>query len=193
MYTSLKELELIVSKCDRCSLRATASSVVFGEGNPSAEIMFIGEGPGFHEDQQGRPFVGPAGQLLDKMIVACGWSRSDVYITNIVKCRPPQNRVPTIVEGQTCIPWLEHQIALISPRIIIALGSTAARHLISQSISITRSRGHWFEYQNIPVMPTFHPAALLRDPSKKRPVWEDLKQVIARLKGGVVSEKSSNG
>ncbi|NLY56365.1 MAG: uracil-DNA glycosylase [Firmicutes bacterium] len=193
MYTSLTELELVVSKCNRCGLRATASKVVFGEGNPHAEIMFIGEGPGFHEDQQGRPFVGPAGQLLDKMIAACGWKRTDVYIANIVKCRPPQNRVPTISEGQACMYWLEQQIALVSPRIIIALGSTAARHLISQSISITRSRGNWFTFQGIPVMLTFHPAALLRDPSKKRPVWEDLKQVIARVKGGVVSEKSSNG
>ncbi|MBO8126676.1 MAG: uracil-DNA glycosylase [Firmicutes bacterium] len=179
--TELAALKEAVEACRRCHLRDGARNVVFGEGNPHARVMLIGEGPGRQEDLQGRPFVGAAGQLLDKIIAACGWQRSEVYIANIVKCRPPNNRVPTIQEAQTCMAWLDQQIRLIAPELIIALGSTAARHLINPNFRITRSRGHWFEYKGIPVMPTFHPAALLRDPSKKRPVWEDFKQVIAFL------------
>ncbi len=188
MPLSLEELKKTVLSCQRCPLRLGATQVVFGEGNPTAEVMLIGEGPGQQEDLQGRPFVGPAGQLLDKIIGACNWQRDSVYIANIVKCRPPHNRVPTINEAQTCSYWLDQQIDLISPKVLIALGSSAARYLISPNLLITRSRGIWHEYRGIPVMPTFHPAALLRDPIKKRPVWEDFKQVLKLLaesdKGG---------
>lgn len=180
----LDELQKEVLACQRCALRCGAQSVVFGEGNPDARVMLIGEGPGAQEDRQGRPFVGPAGQLLDRIISASGWSRAEVFIANIVKCRPPNNRVPTLTEAQTCAYWLDQQIDLVAPEVIIALGSTSARFLINPNFLITRSRGEWYKYRGILVMPTFHPAALLRDPSKKRPVWDDFKAVIAFLAQG---------
>ncbi|MDI6710348.1 MAG: uracil-DNA glycosylase [Bacillota bacterium] len=163
--------------CRRCGLGATRTNLVFGEGNPHAKLMFIGEGPGAEEDRQGRPFVGTAGQLLDRIIQAAGFRREEVYIANIVKCRPPGNRVPAAEEAAACLPWLEKQISLIAPRIIVLLGATALKYLIDPKAGITAWRGRWIERGNVRIMPTYHPAALLRDPSKKRPVWEDIQAV----------------
>ncbi len=167
--------------CKRCALGAARNNLVFGEGNPSAELMFIDEGPGADEDALGRPFVGAAGQLLDKMIDAMGFSRSEVYIANIVKCRPPRNRVPLPDEVSACIGCLKRQIGLVSPKCIVLLGATAARNLLNTASGITRLRGNWMSYGDIPAMPTFHPSYLLRDPSAKPLAWSDLKQVLRLL------------
>ncbi|MBO8129654.1 MAG: uracil-DNA glycosylase [Peptococcaceae bacterium] len=174
---TLDDLRREMDGCCRCGLSQGRTNLVFGEGNPHAKLMFIGEGPGADEDRQGRPFVGAAGQLLDKILAAAGISREEVYIGNIVKCRPPGNRVPTREEADQCLPWLYRQIALVSPRIIVLLGSTALKYLIDPQARITAWRGRWIERNGIRIMPTFHPAALLRDPSKKRPVWQDIQQV----------------
>jgi len=181
--TDLDALAERARDCAACGLRCGCQGVVFGEGDPGAQVMFVGEGPGAREDEQGRPFVGPAGQLLDRILAACGWRREQVYIANIVKCRPPGNRLPTPEEVERCSPWLAAQIRLIRPRVIICLGALATQTLVDPQARITRVRGRWFEHRGIPVMPTFHPAAVLRDPSKKRPVWEDFKQVVAALSG----------
>lgn len=175
---SLEEWRELCLMCRRCRLREGARGVVFGEGNPQAKIMFVGEGPGSEEDRLGRPFVGPAGQLLDRILQAVGLSRKDVYIANIVKCRPPQNRTPQKEEIDACYPLLEKQIQLIDPSIIVCLGVVAARTLIHPQLAITRERGRWHRAGRRMIMPTFHPAALLRDPGKKKPVWEDIQQVI---------------
>lgn len=167
--------------CSRCELCKQRNSVVFGEGNPHAELMFIGEGPGFDEDRLGRPFVGKAGQLLDKMIIAMQFTREEVYICNIVKCRPPGNRVPMPEEAQACLPYLKEQIRLVSPKVIVLLGATAAHYLLEQKEGITRLRGRWLEYNGIPVMPTYHPAFLLRQAEAKRDAWNDLQQVMAKF------------
>lgn len=164
-------------RCQACGLANSRTNVVFGEGNPSAQILFIGEGPGANEDRLGRPFVGRAGDLLNRILEATGFRREDVYITNIVLCRPPSNRTPTVAEMEACRPHWQAKIALIRPQIIVCLGSTAVRALIDPQARITQIRGVWHRFQGIPVMPTFHPAALLRDPSKKRPVWEDFKAI----------------
>ncbi len=177
--SSLEQWRDLCLQCQRCFLRRGASGVVFGEGNPQAEIMFIGEGPGAEEDRQGRPFVGAAGQLLDRILAAAGWQRNEVYIANIVKCRPPGNRQPQRDEIETCFPLLQKQVELIDPRIIVCLGAVASKALINPDFSITRERGNWHKIGDRMIMPTFHPAALLRDPGKKRPVWEDIKQVMA--------------
>ncbi len=177
---SLDQWREICLACTRCGLRAGANGVVFGEGDPRARIMFIGEGPGAEEDRQGRPFVGAAGRLLDRIIDSAGLSREGVYIANIVKCRPPKNRTPQKEEMETCLPLLEKQIELIDPPILVLLGSVAAKTLIDPGLTITRARGRWHSWGERQVMPTFHPAALLRDPGKKRPVWEDIKKVMAR-------------
>lgn len=174
---SLSELEELAVKCRRCDLRNTCSQVVFGEGKADACVMLIGEAPGAQEDMIGRPFVGTAGRLLDNILKAVGFSRETVYITNIVKCRPVGNRIPTTAEANTCLPILSAQIRIISPRIIVCLGALATRTLISLSARITRCRGQWVEKNGILHMPTYHPAALLRDPAKKRPVWEDFKTI----------------
>jgi len=175
--TSLDELAALARDCRHCSLREGCRGVVFGKGRADAELMFIGEGPGAEEDRQGLPFVGAAGQLLDKIIIAGGWQPADVYIANIVKCRPPGNRTPAKPEADACKPWLLKQIELINPRIIVLLGSVALQNLIDPNARITRVRGQWLEKDGIRIMPTYHPAALLRDETKKRPVWEDIKQV----------------
>jgi DNA polymerase len=175
-YT-LDALAAEAAACLRCRLRETAGAIVFGEGNPEAELMFVGEGPGAEEDRLGRPFVGAAGQLLDKILEAAEISRGEVYITNVVKCRPPGNRLPVREEVEACLPHLRQQIALIRPRIIVCLGSLATQALVDPKAKITQVRGTWFERDGIHLMPTFHPAALLRDPSRKRPVWEDIKKV----------------
>ena len=187
--SSLEEWSDFCLQCSRCPLRQKANNVVFGEGNPRAEIMLIGEGPGAEEDRQGRPFVGAAGGLLDRIFAAAGWSRDEVYIANIVKCRPPGNRQPQKEEIEACLPLLEKQIELIDPRIIICLGAVAAKVLIKPGFLITRERGNWHKIGGRMVMPTFHPAALLRDPGKKRPVWEDIKKVMAMHKEIITSRQ----
>ena len=178
-----------VAGCTACALAATRTKAVPGEGNGSApEVMFIGEAPGADEDLQGRPFVGRAGQLLDKMIAAMGFRREEVFIANILKCRPPGNRTPTPDEMSVCIPFLKKQIALVRPKTIVALGATAWKGLSGDpGASISRVRGLWQSFEGIPVMPTFHPAYLLRCPSAKRTAWDDLKLVLAKLGRAVTS------
>ena len=178
---SLEELRALVLDCRGCPLAAGRTRAVFGEGNPHAELMFIGEGPGADEDLQGRPFVGRAGQLLDRMIAAMQFSREEVYIANVVKCRPPNNRVPTPDEAACCLGYLRRQIELVSPKVIVLLGATAARFLMNTTAGIMRLRGNWMKFGDIPVMPTFHPAFLLRQESAKREAWHDLQQVMARF------------
>jgi uracil-DNA glycosylase family 4 len=167
----------VARECLRCRLRESCSQVVFGEGPPDARLMLIGEGPGQDEDIQGRPFVGKAGQLLDKILEAAGIQRSQVYIGNVVKCRPPGNRLPNPDEVKERRKYLERQIKLIRPSIIVCLGSMASQTVIDPNAKITRIRGRWLIRQGIKIMPTYHPAALLRNPSYKRPVWEDFKQI----------------
>ena len=167
--------------CQRCKLGRDRTHLVFGVGNPDADLMFIGEGPGEEEDKRGEPFVGKAGQLLTKIIEAMGLTRENVYIANIVKCRPPQNRTPMIDEVETCYPFLRRQIAAVNPKIIVALGSPASQALLSVSIPISRLRGNFYKFGERQVMPTFHPAYLLRNPSEKRAVWDDMKKVMAAL------------
>ena len=171
-----------VRACTRCRLHAQRTQTVFARGNPLAELCFIGEGPGADEDAQGFPFVGRAGQLLDKMIVAMGYARDDVYVCNIVKCRPPENRKPEPDEMAACTPYLVSQLELVSPRAIVALGATAVQGLLGTTEGITRMRGKWKLYKgSIPIMPTFHPAYLLRQPNAKREVWSDLQEVMKVL------------
>ncbi len=186
-YDKLERLEKIkerVFNCKICKLWEGKRNYVFGEGNPEAEIMFVGEAPGAEEDAQGRPFVGEAGQLLTKIIEAMGLKREDVYIGNIVKCRPPQNRTPTREEIEACKVYIFEQIEIIRPKVIVALGSTPLITLYGKKISITESRGKWFEWRGIPVMPTYHPSYLLRNPSNKdikRQVWKDMKECLKRI------------
>lgn len=171
------EIESAVRECDACRLCDERRSAVPGEGRRDADIMLIGEGPGEQEDLSGRPFVGPAGQLLDKMLNAIGLKREDVFICNVVKCRPPRNRTPERDEAEACLPYLRAQVALVRPRIIILLGATAARNAISPDIRITRDRGAWFEKNGVHLIITYHPSALLRDTSLKRAAWDDFKSV----------------
>jgi len=175
--TSLEAIRGDIGDCKRCRLHEHRKTIVFGEGDPQAKLVFVGEGPGADEDASGRPFVGRAGQLLDKIIVAIGLRREDVYIANIVKCRPPGNRTPERDEVETCEPFLLRQLAFIRPHVIVALGSPAFQCLLRTREPITRARGEWREWNGIKVMPTFHPAFLLRSPDKKREVWEDMKKV----------------
>jgi DNA polymerase len=171
-----------VRTCQKCPLHEGRTHTVFSRGDPLSEIVFVGEGPGAEEDQQGEPFVGPAGQLLDKMIAAMGYHRDGVYICNIVKCRPPKNRKPEPAEMAACSPYLASQLALIKPKVIVALGATAVQGLIGTTEGITKLRGTWKLYKgSIPIMPTFHPAYLLRQPGAKREVWSDLKEVMRHL------------
>ena len=168
--------------CTRCKLHTLGRrQVVFGVGNPNADLMFVGEGPGADEDIQGEPFVGRAGQLLTKIIEAIGMTRADVYIANVIKCRPPQNRNPEPDEVEQCEPFLFRQIETIKPKVIVALGKFAAQSLLKTTEPITRLRGREYKYRNAILMPTFHPAFLLRNPSSKREVWEDMKRVRAIL------------
>jgi len=171
-----------LGQCTRCKLHAGRTNVVFGVGNPKARLMFIGEGPGQQEDLQGEPFVGRAGHKLDQMIEAIGLSRAEVYIANIVKCRPPNNRDPERDEIETCSPFLVRQIEAIRPRVIVTLGGPATKTLLSTRVGITRLRGEWHSYRKIPVMPTFHPAYVLRNYTQRirKQVWDDLKAARAR-------------
>jgi len=178
----LAATEADAKKCTKCSeLSRCRHSVVFGVGDPHAGLMFIGEAPGADEDAQGEPFVGRAGQLLTKIIEAMGYKRSDVYITNILKCRPPQNRTPLPDEVTNCLPYVLSQIELIQPKVIVALGATALRALLDIQLGITKMRGRWYTFRDIPIMPTFHPAYLLRNPAAKREVWDDMKAVLDKL------------
>jgi len=196
-FTALRERALACIKCPH--LAASRKSVVFGVGNIDAQLMFVGEAPGADEDEQGEPFVGRAGQLLTKIIQATGLSRADVYIANILKCRPDTpgqsagNRPPTPDERATCIPYLQEQIDLIQPRAIVALGATAVEGLLGKTLGITKLRGNWQVYRGIPLMPTYHPAYLLRNQamSEKRKVWEDLLKVMEKL-AMPISEKQRN-
>ena len=181
MNTSWPTLSQEVFSCEKCRLCQTRQNVVLGEGDLHASLMFIGEGPGAQEDATGRPFVGAAGQLLDKMLAAIGMTREQVYICNIVKCRPPQNRVPEADERAACMDYLRQQVALVRPKVIVCLGSTPARALLGDDIRITRDRGVWRLKKGVWFMPTFHPAALLRDLDKKRPAWEDFKAIRDKL------------
>jgi len=174
MPNELKELKKICENCTLCDLAKTRTKVVFGEGNPNAKLMFIGEGPGEMEDKTGRPFVGRAGQLLTKIIEnVLNLKRSDVYIANIVKCRPPNNRVPTIEEAETCKPYLLKQIEIVNPEIIVCLGKTAFMYLLNDNTPISKVRGQIFEYKGKKVIPTFHPSYLLRNPSAKKEAYKD--------------------
>lgn len=179
---SLEEMAAHISTCTICPLSLKRTHTVPGEGNTnSPDIMFVGEGPGAEEDAQGRPFVGKAGQLLTKMIEAMGYHRDEIYIANIVKCRPPENRAPLPAEMEACLPYLRQQIQLIKPRIIIGMGATAVKGLLGKTAGISRLRGTWQAYEGIRLMPTFHPSYLLRDPSKKKEVWQDLQKVLKEL------------
>ncbi|MGQ0506921.1 MAG: uracil-DNA glycosylase [Myxococcaceae bacterium] len=178
---ALDEVRIELGDCKRCGLCTTRQKIVFGVGNPRAELVFVGEGPGADEDAQGLPFVGKAGQLLTKMIEAMGFGRDDVYICNVVKCRPPGNRNPEPEEIEACEPFLKAQLDSVRPKVIVALGKFAAQTLLREETAISRLRGKWREYEGIPLMPTFHPAYLLRSPEEKKHAWSDLKQVMTRL------------
>jgi len=180
MYT-MEELKGFCLKCKKCRLSQTRTNVVFGEGNENADIMFVGEGPGYNEDMQGRPFVGKAGQLLDKMIEAIKFKRKDVYIANIVKCRPPENRNPFDDESNACIDYLRWQVKLIEPKIIVCLGAVSAKSLINSELSISRQRGQFVKKGNIYFMPTYHPSYLLRNESAKKDAWQDFKKIAVKL------------
>ena len=177
----LKVVRDELGDCKRCKLAPSRTNLVYGVGNPDAELVFVGEAPGADEDAKGEPFVGKAGQLLTKMIEAMGYTRDDVYICNVLKCRPPGNRNPEPDEVASCEPFLKRQLAAIRPRMIVALGKFAAQCLLRDDTPITRLRGGFRSYEGIPLMPTLHPAYLLRDPSKKKLAWEDLKAVNAAL------------
>ena len=178
---SLAQIRAEVGDCTRCKLSTTRKSIVFGVGDPNAPLMFVGEGPGEQEDKRGEPFVGPAGELLDKMIEAMGWSRQSVYINNIVMCRPPNNRNPEVDEVSACKPFLDARIGSIGPRIIVALGRPASNTLLGRDAPISSLRGKFHDRNGIKVMPTFHPAYLLREPDRKRDAWSDLMLVMAEL------------
>jgi DNA polymerase len=167
--------------CTRCRLHAGRNNLVFGEGSAKSGLVFVGEGPGFDEDRQGRPFVGRAGKLLDKMILAIGFERKDVYICNVVKCRPPENRSPLPDEASICSPFLFRQIEALAPRVVCALGLSAAQTLLGKSVAMSQLRGRVHFWRGIPLMCTYHPAYLLRSPSQKAAVWRDLKEVIRLL------------
>lgn len=178
---SLDDIRTNLGDCTRCPLHQSRTNIAFGVGNAAADILFIGEAPGRDEDLQGEPFVGEAGQLLNRIFFAMGLPRAQIYIANILKCRPPQNRNPGPEEILSCIPFLKRQITAIQPRVIITLGKVPLQALLERDDAISRLRGTWLDYEGIPLMPTFHPAYLLRTPEAKRLVWEDMKQVLHRL------------
>lgn len=177
----LADMARALAPCVKCALAKGRTQVVFGVGNPDARLMFVGEGPGADEDRLGEPFVGRAGQLLDKIIAAMGLRREDVYIANVVKCRPPENRVPMFDEVEACLPFLREQIEIVKPELIVALGATAARALLGTTSSMSALRGRTFQLAGIPLIATYHPAYLLRNPSEKAKVWEDMKVAMKML------------
>jgi DNA polymerase len=170
----------VIAGCRKCSLHQTRTRTVPGQGNPAPEILFVGEAPGADEDEQGLAFVGRAGQLLTKMIQAMGFERDEVFIANILKCRPPDNRAPLPEEMETCLPYLKEQIRLLKPKVIVALGATAVRGLVGLE-GISKLRGNWLQFEGIDLMPTYHPAYLLRNPPAKKDVWLDLQEALRRL------------
>jgi uracil-DNA glycosylase len=178
---ALKEIRKDLGDCTRCRLHKGRTNLVFGVGNVDADIMFVGEGPGADEDEQGEPFVGRAGQLLNNMIAAMGIRREDVYIANIVKCRPPGNRTPERDECDTCSPFLLRQIAVIRPKVIVALGAVAAKNLLAVNDSMANLRGRWYDFRGSRLIVTYHPAFLLRDPRQKKEAWKDLQMVMKYL------------
>lgn len=187
MYESFEELENGIQNCSKCKLYKNRTNIVLGVGNKNAKLMFIGEGPGADEDIQGIPFVGKAGKLMDMAFQGLGIDREKVYIANVVKCRPPMNRNPEQDEMNACLDYLRNQVMLVKPDVIVLLGSVALKAILGKEYSITASRGKWVDKKGIKYMPTFHPAALLRDESKKISFWKDLKEVIR------VMDKEYNG
>lgn len=178
---SLQALRNYIGDCRRCRLYQGRTNLVFGEGSSRSGLVFVGEGPGREEDLEGRPFVGEAGRLLTRVIKAMGLERKEVYICNVVKCRPPKNRDPERDEIEACLPFLKKQIALLGPKVICTLGRIAAESLLGKRFQITTERGRWYSFNGIPLMPTYHPAYLLRNPSAKREVWEDVKKIIKHM------------
>jgi uracil-DNA glycosylase len=178
---NLLKIRTDLGECTRCKLHKTRNKIVFGDGNPKAQLVFVGEGPGHDEDMQGLPFVGRAGKLLTQMIEAMGLQRQDVYICNVVKCRPPENRAPERDEVEQCSPFLLRQIDAIAPKVIVCLGSTAAQTILATTRGISQFRGQWLEFRGRKLMATYHPAYLLRNPSAKSEVWKDLQKVMAVL------------
>lgn len=174
---TLEDIRRDIGECTRCPLYTGRTQVVHSDGNPKARLMFIGEAPGADEDASGKPFIGRAGQLLNKIVEAIGMKREDVFIGNVNRCRPPQNRTPTPAEAKTCKPFLLREIAIVQPQVLVVLGNTAMKNLLDTKEGITKLRGEFQDYRGIKVMPTFHPAYLLRDPSKKRETWDDMKKV----------------
>ncbi|HSP34397.1 MAG TPA: uracil-DNA glycosylase [Thermoanaerobaculia bacterium] len=179
--SNLESLSAVAHDCTKCRLAGTRTQVVFGTGSPNAQLMFIGEAPGRDEDLQGKPFVGRAGQLLTDIIRAMKLTRDDVYIANVIKCRPPENRNPEPDELDACRPYIERQISLINPKVIVTLGKFALQSLTGKAHAVSAARGQWTECNGIKVMPTYHPAYLLRTPSAKKEVWNDMKKVMAEL------------
>ncbi len=173
----MQDLHAAAVGCQACSLRQTCTGVVFGAGSNQSRLVMVGEAPGQQEDLLGEPFVGAAGKLLDQILTAASIQREDIYITNTVKCRPPGNRVPTVLERNICFPWLVRQVELIQPSIIVCLGAIAAQTILGPEIRITRDRGKVFRRKGKMIIPTYHPAALLRDEEKKKPVWEDFQKI----------------
>jgi len=178
---ALKVIREDIGDCTRCRLHKGRTKLVFGVGNVNADLMFVGEGPGADEDAQGEPFVGRAGQLLNNMISAMGIKREDVYIANVVKCRPPSNRTPEKDECDTCSPFLMRQIDIIQPKVIVALGAVAAKNLLAVNDSMSNLRGRWYDFRNSKLLVTYHPAYLLRDPRQKKEAWKDLQMVMKYL------------
>ena len=178
MFNNWEDLEKSIIDCKKCKLCSERTNIVFGVGNKEAKIMLIGEGPGADEDRLGEPFVGKAGQLMNKAFSGIGIKREDLYIANVVKCRPPKNRTPEHDEATACLDYLRNQVLLVKPKIIVLLGSTALKNILGEEYGITASRGKWVEKKGILYMPTWHPAALLRDETKKIEFWQDLKEVV---------------
>lgn len=181
MIESWDELKTTCDNCSECELCRTRTNVVFGKGNKDAKVMLVGEGPGADEDMLGEPFVGRAGKLLDMLLCAMEIDHNDIYIANIVKCRPPQNRAPTIHEARTCLVYLRNQVYLQNPAIIVCMGSTATKYVLNRDIRITQVRGSWVEKKGVYIMPTYHPAAVLRDDTKRLPLWKDFKKVKLKM------------
>jgi DNA polymerase len=179
--TLLAELEAIAVVCVKCKLAKSRTQVVYGVGNPNADLMFIGEAPGRDEDLKGEPFVGRAGQLLTDIIKAMKLTRDDVYIANVIKCRPPENRNPEPDELEACHPYIQRQVEIIQPKVIVTLGRFALQSLTGKAYGISSARGNWLDYNGVKVMPTYHPAYLLRTPSAKKEVWADMKKVMEQL------------
>ncbi len=193
---SLLKIRADLGECTRCKLHKTRNKIVFGDGSEKADLVFVGEGPGRDEDAQGLPFVGRAGKLLTQMIEAMGLQRKEVYIANVVKCRPPENRLPEPDEIKTCSPYLLRQLDTIAPKVIVCLGACSAQTLLQTTRGISHFRGQWMEFRGIKLMATYHPAYLLRNPAAKADVWKDLQKVMAELglevkKGGAVKSTSA--